>query len=126
MTPLFFFLAAITAGASTGVAGAGQGGGEGAALAARIHRVESGLLPAVVIKGEPVTPLTLADRMRFHQTPGVSVAVINGGALEWARGYGVREAGRSDPVTPRTLFQAASISKPVAAAAATGLLMEAA
>jgi CubicO group peptidase (beta-lactamase class C family) len=56
------------------------------------------------------------------KTPGVSVAVINGGAIEWARGYGVAETGGSTPVTPQTLFQAASLSKPVAALAALRLV----
>ena len=35
-----------------------------------------------------------------------------------AKGYGVKEFGRPDPITPETKFQAASISKPVAAMAA--------
>ena len=47
------------------------------------------------------------------KVPGVSIAVINGGKLEWARAYGT--------ATPETLFQAASISKPVAAMAALHL-----
>jgi len=56
--------------------------------------------------------------MKHYSVPGVSVAVIDGGEIAWARGYGVAEAGTSNPVTPETLFQAASISKPVAAMAA--------
>lgn len=56
------------------------------------------------------------------KTPGISIAVINDGAIEWARGYGVTEAGTDTPVTSRTLFQAASISKPVAALAALRLV----
>ncbi len=92
------------------------------ALEERIRRVENGLLPAVVIKGEPLTGLKLADRMQTHKTPGVSIAVIDDGALDWARGYGVRETGGTEVVTPLTLFQAASISKPVAAAAALRLV----
>ncbi|MGH9943387.1 MAG: serine hydrolase [Pyrinomonadaceae bacterium] len=90
----------------------------------RIRRVENGLLPPVVIKGEPSVALKLADRMQFYQTPGVSVAVINHGKIEWARGYGVLEAGGNRPVTTDTLFQAASISKPVAAVAVLRLVQE--
>lgn len=81
----------------------------------RIERVENGLLLPVVIKGQPVVPMKLTDRMQFYKTPGVSIAVINNGKFEWARGYGVREAGKNEPVTTETLFQAGSISKPVAA-----------
>jgi CubicO group peptidase (beta-lactamase class C family) len=39
------------------------------------------------------------------------------GKLEWAKGYGVQEIGGGKNITPETLFQAAFISKPVAAMA---------
>ena len=84
----------------------------------RIRRVENGLLPPVHVKGRPIEAMRLADRMARFNIPGVSVAVINSGRIEWARAYGVREAGTDAAVTPDTLFQAASISKPVAALAA--------
>lgn len=84
----------------------------------RIRRVENGLLLPAIIKGAPAVRLNLRDRMRYYNTPGVSIAVINGGKIEWARGYGLREAGKSYPVTPDTLFSAGSISKPVTAMAA--------
>lgn len=84
----------------------------------RIRRVENGILPQAIIKGAPAVRLKLADRMRYYSTQGVSIAVINNGRIEWARGYGLKEAGKSDRVTPETLFAAGSISKPVAAMAA--------
>jgi CubicO group peptidase (beta-lactamase class C family) len=89
---------------------------------ARAARVERGLLPGIVIAGRPVPSRPLAERMAALKTPGVSVAVINGGAIEWAKGYGVTETGGHTPVTPQTLFQAASLSKPVAALAALRLV----
>lgn len=90
----------------------------------RIRRVENGLLLPAVIKGAPAVRLKLTDRMRYYNTPGVSIAVINGGKLEWARGYGLREAGKSYPVTPDTLFSAGSISKPVTAMAALDFVQD--
>src|SRR5687768_12447725 len=48
---------------------------------------------------------------------GVSVALINNYELVWAKGFGVTEIGTNDSVTDQTLFQAASISKPVTALA---------
>jgi CubicO group peptidase (beta-lactamase class C family) len=84
-------------------------------LAQRIERVENGLLPPALLKGEPPAKMKLANRMQFHKTPGVSIAVINDGRIEWARGYGVLEAGGKEPVTPETLFQAASNSKSLTA-----------
>ena len=86
-----------------------------------IAAVENGLLPAVRVRGQ-ARPMRLIERMAFHRVPGVSIAVINDGRIEWAQGYGVLEAGGTVPVDTATLFQAASISKPVAAAAALQLV----
>src|SRR5947208_16880677 len=62
--------------------------------------------------------------MAYQETAGVSVAVIQNGEIEWARRFGVKEAGKPEPVTAETLFQAGSISKPVAAMAALRLVQE--
>ncbi len=56
--------------------------------------------------------------MNFFNIPGFSIAVIDDFKLVWAKGYGVTEANGLVPVTTDTLFQAASISKPVTAMAA--------
>jgi len=88
----------------------------------RQRAVENGLLPEVVLEGEPVPTFSLRERMEHRGVPGVSIAVINNGHVEWTAGYGVRETGRSDSVTASTLFQAASISKPVAALGALRLV----
>jgi len=69
----------------------------------------------IVIKGQTPQRMTLSDRMELYKVPGVSIAVIHDFKIEWAKGYGVKETEGDDPVTPETLFQAASISKPVAA-----------
>lgn len=82
---------------------------------ANIQAVENGLLAAVSIHGIPQKFHTLMDRMEHFCVPGLSVAVINNGEVEWARGYGVLEAGKNQAVSPDTLFQSASISKPVSA-----------
>jgi CubicO group peptidase (beta-lactamase class C family) len=60
----------------------------------------------------------IAASMKQHEVPGVSIAVVNNYQIDWADGFGVLKAGESNPITPTTLFQAASISKPVAALAA--------
>jgi len=88
----------------------------------RIARIENGLLPRVAIQGQSIPALKIADRMATLKVPGVSIAVFNNGAIEWARAYGVAEAGSERKVTTETLFQAASISKPVAAMAALRLV----
>ena len=65
---------------------------------------------------------TLAARMAELKVPGVSIAFIEGGKVKWVRAYGVATAGASQPVGPDTLFQAASMSKAFAAAAALKLV----
>jgi CubicO group peptidase (beta-lactamase class C family) len=88
----------------------------------RIARVENGLLPAILIAGREAKGSPLAERMSALKVPGVSIAVIDDGAVAWAKSYGVVETGSTAPVTPRTLFQAASISKSVAALGAMRLV----
>jgi CubicO group peptidase (beta-lactamase class C family) len=56
---------------------------------------------------------TLDERLAHYKTPGISIAVINNGKLEWARGFGYRNVEKKEPVTQNTLFQVASISKPL-------------
>jgi CubicO group peptidase (beta-lactamase class C family) len=60
--------------------------------------------------------------MEKHDVPGASVAVIANYAIAFADGFGQRVAGGDAKVTPETLFQAASISKPVTAAATLKLV----
>ncbi|MFO0985548.1 MAG: serine hydrolase domain-containing protein [Planctomycetota bacterium] len=54
----------------------------------------------------------------------MSIAVIDDGALDWAKGYGVCELGSEQRVTTETRFQAGSISKPVAAAGVLTLVAQ--
>jgi CubicO group peptidase (beta-lactamase class C family) len=88
----------------------------------RIKAVESTLSPAVVPGGHPPTPRTIVERMKTYHVPGISVAVIHEYRLEWAKGYGVMDRGTNEAVGTETLFQAGSISKPVAAIAAMKLV----
>jgi CubicO group peptidase (beta-lactamase class C family) len=66
--------------------------------------------------------LDLPKLMKDHGVPGISVAVIHDFKIAWAKGYGVTEKGGTNAVTPRTLFMAGSISKPVAAMGALALV----
>ena len=86
--------------------------------------VENGLLPAVLVSGREAPGFSIHDRMSHYNVPGVSMAVVNDGRIDWAQGYGMKEAGGTGPVTRSTRFQAASISKPVAAAGALRMVDE--
>jgi CubicO group peptidase (beta-lactamase class C family) len=91
--------------------------------AAAILRVEQGLRPLAIIDGQPQPKWNVLERMKHYKVPGVSLAVISGGKVVWARGYGV-VAVNGKPVDAETLFQAASISKPVTALLALRLVDE--
>jgi len=85
-------------------------------LQSRIQRVEQGLLPAVLVKGDPAW--TIQNRVQHYKVPGVSIAVINNFKIEWSKAYGVKDIETNEKVVLETLFQAGSISKPVAATVA--------
>ncbi len=82
-----------------------------------IHAVENGLLPAITVTGETIPSYNLMERMKYYKVPGVSIAVVKDGKLDWAKGYGLANTKTGQPVTDSTLFQAGSISKPLAALA---------
>lgn len=87
---------------------------------AHTRNVETNLRPPLIKPGDK--PFSLAERMRQYDVPGLSVAVIHGGKLAWARGWGFRDTANCAPVTPDTAFQAASISKVVTAMLALRLV----
>jgi CubicO group peptidase (beta-lactamase class C family) len=78
-----------------------------------IKRVEAGLLP--IAAEEIGIPANIRDRMQAYRVLGVSIAVIDEGKIAWAKGYGIADSTTGRPVTTKTLFQAASISKPISA-----------
>jgi hypothetical protein len=53
------------------------------------------------------------ELMKKSNVPGVSIALIQRGKTIWVHGFGVKKAGTSQPVTGETVFEAASLSKPV-------------
>ncbi len=55
----------------------------------------------------------VADVMAKSGVPGVSVAVVHEGETVYLKGFGVRALGEDAPVDENTVFQLASLSKPV-------------
>lgn len=86
-----------------------------------IRRITEGLLVETAVEGVFESG-TLQDRMAYYHTPGVSVAVVNNFEIEWARGFGVQQAGGNRRVTEATRFQAGSVSKPTFAVAVMRLV----
>jgi len=85
-------------------------------------KIENNLRPPVSIKGQETPPMKLVDKMTELKVPGVSIAVVKNGELYWAKSYGVANTETGKKVNNETLFQAGSISKPLAALAALQLV----
>lgn len=57
----------------------------------------------------------LLEAVEKGDAPGLAVAIVSRDKVHYCKGLGVKRLGFSDEVTPSTLFQLASISKPLSA-----------
>jgi CubicO group peptidase (beta-lactamase class C family) len=67
---------------------------------------------------------TVASAMQAFQVPGVAVGIVKDGKLIFAKGYGLREAGKPGRIDADTLFQIGSNTKAFTAAALAILVDE--
>ncbi len=95
---------------------------ESANAQSTVAQVEQHLMPSILIEEAGDSYFSLEERMKHYKVPGVSIALIDGGKIAWAKGYGFTSADSQQAVDSLTMFQAASISKPVAALAALKLV----
>ncbi|HKS05692.1 MAG TPA: serine hydrolase domain-containing protein [Gemmatimonadaceae bacterium] len=72
--------------------------------------------------GDTSQRYTIEQEMQRLRVTGASIAVVVGGRVVWAHGYGVKEFGKPERVDTTTLFLAGSISKPVFATGALALV----
>jgi CubicO group peptidase (beta-lactamase class C family) len=79
------------------------------------QRIETSLGPVVTADSAEPAYWDIQDRMAFHRVPGLSIAVFRNDAIVWSAAYGRADAETGRPVTSETMFQAASVSKSVAA-----------
>jgi len=87
-----------------------------------INSIENSLIKNVQIKGDSIQKFNILDRMDFYKVPGVSIAIVENGKIKWAKGYGDANTETGTKVDANTLFQAGSISKPLAALSALKLV----
>lgn len=87
-----------------------------------IRRSVNGFAPFTLDSKEPPVALNLEQLMQICNLPGLSIAVVDNYKIAWTKCYGVTEMGGKTGVTPQTLFQAGSVSKPIAALAALSLV----
>lgn len=72
----------------------------------------------------PEDPTDIAAWMDLYDVPGVSVAVFNDYELDYVEVHGVASESTMEPVTERTLFQAASLTKGVSSMAIVSLAQD--
>ncbi|WP_254721972.1 serine hydrolase domain-containing protein [Kovacikia minuta] len=66
---------------------------------------------------------TLANQLlKKTGVPGLAIAVVYKDQVVYLKGFGVREAGKPAPVDPDTVFQLASVSKPIASTIVAGVV----
>lgn len=87
------------------------------------NAVEHQLGTAIEIAGAPAQRRSLSEAMAEAHVPGISIAVIRDGRIEWVGGYGHTFIG-GEAITPDTSFQAGSISKSIAALAILKLVAD--
>ena len=80
------------------------------------------LSAATVSGSEGALDQIVADIQQSTGIPGVAVGVVHGGEAVFAKGYGVTQAGTDNEVNGETVFQLASLSKPVGATAVAGVV----
>ncbi len=88
----------------------------------KIRQVENGLRQEYFIKGARLKSIT--EVMEEISIPGVSVAVVHNFEIIWAKEYGISDTETQQPVNTNTIFQAASISKPLTALAVMKLVQD--
>src|SRR3954453_16821874 len=59
----------------------------------------------------PALESFIFEKMSATRLPGLSIALVKDGEVVYARGFGLADIARARPVTPNTLFGAASITK---------------
>src|SRR5258707_15482003 len=73
-------------------------------------------LPANAVDNAVAQLDGIADElMKKSGIPGMAVAVVHDGKTVYAKGFGVRDVRSGDKIDPDTVFQLASVSKPLSA-----------
>lgn len=86
-------------------------------ILSEINTIENSLMKNIQIQGDSIQKFNILERMEYYKVPGISIAIVKNGKIRWAKGYGYANTKTGTKVDQNTLFQAASISKPIAALA---------
>jgi CubicO group peptidase (beta-lactamase class C family) len=66
--------------------------------------------PSAKLDPKPIDDV-VEQALKAFQAPGAAVVIVRDGEIVHLKGYGVREKGKPEPVTPDTVFPIASCSK---------------
>ena len=66
----------------------------------------------------------IARIMKEYQIPGAAIAIVQGGKVVFAKGYGVRDVNKPGAVDENTIFQLASVTKSLTGAAVASVVDE--
>ena len=81
--------------------------------------------PAISVSSRTADIAAYAEQVRQQwKIPGMSLAVIHGDSTVLVQGFGVKEKGGNDPVTPSTLFHIGSMTKAFTATVIASLVDE--
>jgi CubicO group peptidase (beta-lactamase class C family) len=91
----------------------------------KVTKIENGLTEDIItFDTSTIKKMNIDERMKHYHVNGLSIAVIDSGRLQWAKAYGMADAGIKEPLTTESLFQTASIGKMITALAALHLVKE--
>ena len=80
----------------------------------------AGRLQTAVKELEVIAKKTLKDT----GVPGIAIAIVHDDKVIYAKGFGIREAGKDQPIDADTVFQIASMSKPLSSTVLARLVGE--
>lgn len=72
----------------------------------------------------PLFEQRLEECMKESHTPGLAIAIIIDNQVAYIKGFGEKRIGEKSPITPDTLFQVASLSKPMSSTVIAALVGE--
>lgn len=87
-----------------------------------IEQLENGLREEYFLKGDKLK--SIIETIKEARIPGISIAVINDFEIVMTKGYGIQDIEHELSVNINTIFQAASISKPLTALAVMKLVQD--
>ncbi len=77
-------------------------------------KVVSVMMPEKIHTALKTLDTLTAQTLKTSGVPGLAIAVVSNDQTIYAKGFGVRKSGQKDPVDADTVFQLASLSKPIA------------